>query len=292
MGPAVRGVENVLAAVNRTPTVKRVVMTSSLAAIYCDLDERGLDHTFTEADWNVRAGSELARVRVAADPMHQCPADQRPRGPHVVQPQQEAGRAKGVGDRGSAGPLGSCHDQPECRHRAAAGLPCGLRDRLYVCQAAQGEILASKSACLALPCSHGGDGRSELSCSVATYAGHLPRRSGCRPWTSWTWLPPTASPWSRHQQRQEGSGIALRLCLLRTTMTAPLHLERHGRDGTLSAPRPFPSRSSGGPSSHTFRGTGCQGPRRRFGSSRSWRRLPGYRGTCSRRTTCLSGGGA
>lgn len=50
--PAVRGTENVLTSVSKSPSVKRVVLTSSVAAIYGDLDERGRNHTYTEADWN------------------------------------------------------------------------------------------------------------------------------------------------------------------------------------------------------------------------------------------------
>jgi nucleoside-diphosphate-sugar epimerase len=52
LGPAVKGTENVLGSVNRTVSVKRVVLTSSVAAIYGDANEKGKDHVFTEADWN------------------------------------------------------------------------------------------------------------------------------------------------------------------------------------------------------------------------------------------------
>ena len=37
--------------VNATPSVRRVVLTSSVAAVYGDPDERGQHHLFTEADW-------------------------------------------------------------------------------------------------------------------------------------------------------------------------------------------------------------------------------------------------
>ena len=52
--PATTGTRNVLAAVNRTPTVNRVVLTSSVAAIYgdaADLAATGNDR-FSEEDWN------------------------------------------------------------------------------------------------------------------------------------------------------------------------------------------------------------------------------------------------
>lgn len=53
--PAVEGTENVLNSVNKTPTVRRVVLTSSTAAVFTDPHERGKDHVFTEADWNITA---------------------------------------------------------------------------------------------------------------------------------------------------------------------------------------------------------------------------------------------
>ncbi len=53
--PAVSGVENVLMAANQTPSVQRVVLTSSVAAVVGDHWERGRDHVFTESDWNQTA---------------------------------------------------------------------------------------------------------------------------------------------------------------------------------------------------------------------------------------------
>jgi nucleoside-diphosphate-sugar epimerase len=52
--PAKEGTQNVLAAVNRTDTVKRVVLTSSVAAIYGDtVDVRNVHNgIFTEEHWN------------------------------------------------------------------------------------------------------------------------------------------------------------------------------------------------------------------------------------------------
>lgn len=50
--PALEGTRNVLASVNRTDSVKRVVLTSSVAAVYGDnADMKGKDR-FTDADWN------------------------------------------------------------------------------------------------------------------------------------------------------------------------------------------------------------------------------------------------
>ncbi|MBO9469067.1 NAD-dependent epimerase/dehydratase family protein [Endozoicomonas sp. G2_2] len=52
--PALKGTENVLNAVNRVESVKRVVLTSSVVAIYgdaADMADEGVD-AFTEAHWN------------------------------------------------------------------------------------------------------------------------------------------------------------------------------------------------------------------------------------------------
>ncbi len=51
--PSVAGCANVLGAIERAGTVKRVVHTSSVAAVQRYLDAPG--HTFTEADWNTEA---------------------------------------------------------------------------------------------------------------------------------------------------------------------------------------------------------------------------------------------
>jgi nucleoside-diphosphate-sugar epimerase len=51
--PAIQGTENVLSAVDRCPSVKRVVLTSSVAAIAGLPDERGETYTFTEKDWSL-----------------------------------------------------------------------------------------------------------------------------------------------------------------------------------------------------------------------------------------------
>ncbi len=52
--PAVEGTRNVLESVNRTASVKRVVLTSSVASTYGDnIDARDLpNHTLTEENWN------------------------------------------------------------------------------------------------------------------------------------------------------------------------------------------------------------------------------------------------
>jgi dihydroflavonol-4-reductase len=53
--PAVMGTKNVLAASNRAGSVKRVVLTSSMAAV---TDEPEGDHVLTEADWNSKSSLE------------------------------------------------------------------------------------------------------------------------------------------------------------------------------------------------------------------------------------------
>lgn len=56
--PALEGTRNVLTSVNATPSVKRVVLTSSVVAIHGDnADMRGKE-TFTEADWNTTSSVE------------------------------------------------------------------------------------------------------------------------------------------------------------------------------------------------------------------------------------------
>ena len=44
---------NTVGAASKSPSVKRVVLTSSCAAIYGDPHEFGKDHVYTEADWCV-----------------------------------------------------------------------------------------------------------------------------------------------------------------------------------------------------------------------------------------------
>jgi nucleoside-diphosphate-sugar epimerase len=58
--PAREGTRNVLQAANRTPTVKRVVLTSSVVAIYGDnADIKSAPHgIFTEKEWNVTSSAE------------------------------------------------------------------------------------------------------------------------------------------------------------------------------------------------------------------------------------------
>jgi nucleoside-diphosphate-sugar epimerase len=55
IAPALRGTENVLAAVNRTPSVTRVIVTSSVVGVWGDPSERGKGHVFNEDDWNLVA---------------------------------------------------------------------------------------------------------------------------------------------------------------------------------------------------------------------------------------------
>lgn len=53
--PAIFGTENVLSSVNRSPSVKAVVLTASTVCVWSDPYERGRDHIFTEDDWNTAA---------------------------------------------------------------------------------------------------------------------------------------------------------------------------------------------------------------------------------------------
>jgi nucleoside-diphosphate-sugar epimerase len=56
--PAFGGTQNVLGSANATGSVRRVVLTSSVAAIYGDsIDMRGSDQ-FTEADWNTTSSEQ------------------------------------------------------------------------------------------------------------------------------------------------------------------------------------------------------------------------------------------
>jgi nucleoside-diphosphate-sugar epimerase len=52
IGPALKGTKNVLDSVNRTPSVTRVLVTSSVVGVWGDPNERGKGHVFTEEDWN------------------------------------------------------------------------------------------------------------------------------------------------------------------------------------------------------------------------------------------------
>lgn len=54
--PALRGTENVLDAVDRTPSVQTVVLTSSVVATYGDAQETG-GHPVTEEDWNLTSSA-------------------------------------------------------------------------------------------------------------------------------------------------------------------------------------------------------------------------------------------
>ena len=56
--PAVRGVENVLAAVAKSLSVEAVVVTSSIGALLGDNDEKGRGVAFTEADWAQTTSAE------------------------------------------------------------------------------------------------------------------------------------------------------------------------------------------------------------------------------------------
>ncbi|MEM9834689.1 MAG: aldehyde reductase [Bacteroidota bacterium] len=60
INPALKGTENVLNTVNRTPSVQRVVLTSSIAAVYGDNQdiEKTENHIFTEAHWNTTSSAD------------------------------------------------------------------------------------------------------------------------------------------------------------------------------------------------------------------------------------------
>lgn len=55
LDPAVKGTEAVLAAATRSGTVKKIVVTSSVAAVFSDAWEKGKGHVFNAADWNEAA---------------------------------------------------------------------------------------------------------------------------------------------------------------------------------------------------------------------------------------------
>ncbi|KAG2445702.1 hypothetical protein HXX76_000309 [Chlamydomonas incerta] len=59
--PAVKGVENVLAAVERSPSVKRVVLTSSIAAVVLSTPEQSRPgtHHYDESSWNTVASESI-----------------------------------------------------------------------------------------------------------------------------------------------------------------------------------------------------------------------------------------
>lgn len=58
--PAVRGVQNVLAAVNKAPNVERVIMTSSYGAVMGDFYVTGEGQCYTEDDWTLHVSSNDA----------------------------------------------------------------------------------------------------------------------------------------------------------------------------------------------------------------------------------------
>ena len=64
IGPALNGTRNVLAACAKTSTVRRVVVTSSMAAV---TDEPDSDHTLTEADWNAKSSLESQSLLLLED---------------------------------------------------------------------------------------------------------------------------------------------------------------------------------------------------------------------------------
>ncbi len=55
--PALQGTREVLHTANRTPDVKRIVLTSSVGAIFGDHTDKPEGQEFTEADWNTKASA-------------------------------------------------------------------------------------------------------------------------------------------------------------------------------------------------------------------------------------------
>lgn len=78
--PALEGVENVLAAVDRVGGVKRVVITSSISAVVGDHYERGRYHLYNEDDWDLSATDTFL-------PYHRCA--------HPTRPGRRRGRSRG-----------------------------------------------------------------------------------------------------------------------------------------------------------------------------------------------------
>ncbi|EQC30730.1 hypothetical protein SDRG_11489 [Saprolegnia diclina VS20] len=52
VAPAVQGTLNVLTSCARVPSIRRVVLTSSVSAVYMHCGTKSPDHIFTEADWS------------------------------------------------------------------------------------------------------------------------------------------------------------------------------------------------------------------------------------------------
>jgi len=66
----VSGTINVLKASHRTKTVKRVILTSSVAAVIGDQSRLDVDHVFTEKDWN-----DFATIQNGAYPLSKVLAE-------------------------------------------------------------------------------------------------------------------------------------------------------------------------------------------------------------------------
>eukprot|EP00890_Picochlorum_soloecismus_P005942 jgi/Picsp_1/6349/NSC_03698-R1_nucleoside-diphosphate-sugar epimerase len=56
--PAVQGIENILSSCTREPSVRRVVVTSSVGAMAHDFWEKGKDHLLCEEDWNETSSAD------------------------------------------------------------------------------------------------------------------------------------------------------------------------------------------------------------------------------------------
>ncbi|PRW32669.1 heme peroxidase-related [Chlorella sorokiniana] len=64
--PTLLGIANVLGAVNRSPSVEKVVLTSSMAAMSADFAEADKGHVYSEKDWNLAFPRETKDAYFAA----------------------------------------------------------------------------------------------------------------------------------------------------------------------------------------------------------------------------------
>ncbi|OQR91658.1 hypothetical protein ACHHYP_04501 [Achlya hypogyna] len=82
--PAVQGTLNVLRSCTREPRVRRVVLTSSVAAVYIHCGTKPSDHIFTEADWSPKDQLEANELwyplskTLAEEAAHAFVAEQKP----------------------------------------------------------------------------------------------------------------------------------------------------------------------------------------------------------------------
>jgi 3',5'-cyclic AMP phosphodiesterase CpdA len=119
----VHGTTNVLNAVNKADSVRRVVLTSSCAAVYGNHDDKPRElQPYTEEDWN-RSSTESVSRQLAAAPSSQVPPLHPSTPPHLFSSNfshpggrllslEAPGRGKSLGDeQGKA----SCGTRPDLR---------------------------------------------------------------------------------------------------------------------------------------------------------------------------------